>query len=51
MEVDPLPVQFSEVTGGTNSEMTGGALGGDWNVDGAIAPADAHWPASTPTWI
>jgi hypothetical protein len=31
--------------------MTGGALGGDWNADGALAPADAHWPVRTPTWI
>ena len=29
----------------------GGAFGGDWNADGAIAPEDAHWPARTPTWL
>ena len=29
----------------------GGAFGGDWNANGGVSPADAHWPPRTPTWI
>ena len=58
IEADPLPVQYTGMTGSALPEGTvptmpavGGALGGDWNADGAIAPEDAHWPARTPTWL
>merc|ERR1711991_492312 len=29
----------------------GGALGGDWNAPGNVAPVTPHWPARNPTWI
>lgn len=55
LEVDPLPVQFTGMTGSAGSAPgmpnTGGALGGDWNAHGGVPPKDPYWPARTPTWI
>ena len=58
IEADPLPIQFTGMTGSAlpegsvpNMPSVGGAFGGDWNADGGIAPEDAHWPARTPTWL
>eukprot|EP00664_Eupelagonemidae_sp_cell27_P002388 gene2388-5120_t len=55
LEADPLPVQFTGMTGSAGSApgmpAIGGALGGDWNAAGNLAPETPHWPARTPTWI
>jgi hypothetical protein len=56
IEADPLPVQFTGMTGSASAappgmDAVGGALGGDWNAVQNVAPEDPHWPARTPTWI
>jgi hypothetical protein len=60
IEPDPLPIQFTGMTGSAlpkNSNHTlgmtavGGAFGGDWNANGGIPPESAHWSPRTPTWL
>lgn len=60
IEPDPLPIQFTGMTGSAlpeNSNRTpgmtavGGAFGGDWNANGGIPPQSAHWSPRTPTWL
>lgn len=60
IEPDPLPIQFTGMTGSAlpeNSNRTpgmtavGGAFGGDWNANGGIPPENAHWSPRTPTWL
>jgi hypothetical protein len=55
IERDPLPVQFTGMTGSAGSapgmKAIGGAFGGDWNAAGNLAPENPHWQARTPTWI
>ena len=60
IEADPLPVQFTGMSGsalpGTSNRTlgmsaVGGAFGGDWNADGGIPPESAHWSPRTPTWL
>ena len=55
IEADPLPVQFTGMTGSVGSALSkpqvGGVLGGDWNAAGNVAPKDPYFKARTPTWI
>jgi hypothetical protein len=55
LEADPLPVQFTSMTGTAGSApgrpSIGGVLGGDWNAAGNLPPLKPHFPAKTPTWI
>ena len=61
IEPDPLPIQFTGMTGSalahdSNRTMggmsaVGGAFGGDWNANGGIPPENAHWLPRTPTWL
>lgn len=56
IEADPLPIQFTGMTGSAGHgppgmPAIGGAFGGDWNANGGVSPEHAHWPARTPTWI
>ena len=55
IEADPLPVQFTGMTGSAGATATmpafGGALGGDWNAAGNLAPEKPFYPPRTPTWI
>jgi len=55
VEADPLPVQFTGMTGAVGSApgmpSVGGALGGDWNTAENMPPKDAHYEPRTPTWI
>ena len=57
VEADPLPTQFTGMTGSAGSvpeygqTAVGGALGGDWNAAQNVAPSNAHWKPRTATWI
>ena len=55
VEADPLPVQFTGMTGSAGATMNmpafGGALGGDWNAAGNLAPEKPFYSPRTPTWI
>ena len=55
LEADPLPIQFTGMTGSAGHapgmSSVGGALGGDWNAPGNLPPKDPYWAPRTPTWI
>jgi hypothetical protein len=64
LEADPLPVQFTGMSGsagaapGNGMPSVGGALGSDWNANGGVPPGQeangghgAKWAPRTPTWI
>eukprot|EP01051_Picozoa_sp_SAG22_P001147 SAG22_NODE_42_length_25431_cov_5.091580_5_plen_945_part_00 len=53
IEADPLPVQFTGVTGVPNGQL-GGAFGGDWGTATGVPPPHTDqgaWKPRTPTWI
>ena len=58
VRADPLPVQFTGMTGVPDGEP-GGALAGDWNTPDNLAPrqgvagatSPAHWLPRSATWI
>ena len=51
LRADPLPIQFTGVSGALDGGPRGGAFGGDWNAEGAVAPENAHWLPRQATWV
>ena len=51
LSTDPLPIQFTGVSGRLDGSPYGGAFAGDWNAAGTAAPEHAHWPPRQATWL